>query len=100
MAADRAGAMRHYGINVDFAPVADLDLGSPVVGNRSYGSDPNTVVTYAGAFAQGLRDNGVLPVLKHFPGHGSSDGDSHKTLAITDPWTVLRIVTCRCSSAC
>lgn len=90
MAADRAGAMRHYGINVDFAPVADLDLGSPVVGNRSYGSDPNTVVTYAGAFAQGLRDNGVLPVLKHFPGHGSSDGDSHKTLAITDPWTVLK----------
>ncbi|MCB0914822.1 MAG: glycoside hydrolase family 3 protein [Actinobacteria bacterium] len=90
LAADRAGAMQYYGINVDYAPMADLDLGSPIVGARSYGSDPATVVTYAGAFADGLRDNGVLPVLKHFPGHGSADGDSHIQLATTDPWNVLQ----------
>lgn len=90
MAADRAGAMQYYGINVDFAPLVDLDLGSPIVGARSYGSDAATVTNYAGAFADGLRDNGVLPVLKHFPGHGSANGDSHIQLATTDGWDVLR----------
>lgn len=90
LAAERAGAMQYYGINVDYAPVVDLDLGSPIVGNRSYGSDPGTVVTYAGAFSDGLRDNGVLPVLKHFPGHGSASGDSHKSLVVTEPWEVLK----------
>lgn len=90
LAADRAGAMRHYGINVDYAPVVDLNLGSPIVGSRSYGADPATVVTYAGAFADGLRDNGVMPVIKHFPGHGSANGDSHVQLAVTEPWEVLK----------
>ncbi len=90
MAADRAGAMQYYGINVDYAPLVDLDLGSPIVGVRSYGSDPATVITYAGAFSDGLRDNNVLPVLKHFPGHGSADGDSHLEIATTDPWDVLK----------
>lgn len=48
-----------------------------VIGDRSFGSDPATVTAYAGAYAQGLRDAGVLPVLKHFPGHGRGSGDSH-----------------------
>jgi beta-N-acetylhexosaminidase len=90
LAAERAGAMQYYGINVDYAPLVDLDLGSPIVGVRSYSSDPATVITYAGAFSDGLRDNGVLPVLKHFPGHGSADGDSHLEIATTDPWEVLK----------
>jgi len=49
-----------------------------VIGDRSFGANPETVVEYAGAYAQGLRDAGLLPVLKHFPGHGHASGDSHK----------------------
>lgn len=90
LANERGGAMRHYGITVDFAPVLDLDLGSPIVGDRSFGSDPTTVATYATAWAQGLHDGGVIPVLKHFPGHGSARGDSHKGLVVTDAWDVLK----------
>ena len=74
LANDRGGAMRHYGITVDFAPVLDLDLGSPIVGDRSYSSNPEVVAAYATAWAQGLHDGGVIPVLKHFPGHGSARG--------------------------
>ena len=48
-----------------------------VIGDRSFGSDPAVVTDYAGAYAQGLRDAGLLPVLKHFPGHGNGSGDSH-----------------------
>lgn len=90
LANDRGGAMRHYGITVDFAPVLDLDLGSPIVGDRSYSSNPEVVAAYATAWAQGLHDGGVIPVLKHFPGHGSARGDSHKGLVVTDAWDVLR----------
>ena len=49
-----------------------------MIGDRSFGSDPAQVTEYAGAYAQGLRDAGVLPVLKHFPGHGHASGDSHR----------------------
>jgi beta-N-acetylhexosaminidase len=90
LANQRGGAMAHYGVNVDFAPVVDLDLGSPIVGNRAFSSDPDTVTTYAKAWAEGLRAGGVLPVIKHFPGHGSANGDSHKGIATTEPWEVLR----------
>ena len=89
--ATTAGAtMRGYGIDLDFAPVVDLDLGSPIVDSRSYGSDPAQVVAYAGAFSAGLRQAGVQPVIKHFPGHGSANGDSHKGAVVTDDWEVLR----------
>ncbi|MFC7673884.1 glycoside hydrolase family 3 N-terminal domain-containing protein [Mycolicibacterium sp. GCM10028919] len=75
----RGQAMRGLGITVDFAPVVDVTTESDdeVIGDRSFGSDPAQVTEYAGAYAQGLRDAGVLPVLKHFPGHGSASGDSH-----------------------
>lgn len=90
LAAEKGRAMRSVGINVDYAPVADLDLGSPIIDSRSFSSDPAVVVSYAGAFSDGLRSAGVLPVLKHFPGHGSANGDSHKGAVTTDPWSVLR----------
>lgn len=90
MAAQRGRAMRRLGINVDFAPVVDLDLGSPVIGPRSYGRTPGAVTARAGAFAQGLQSAGVLPVLKHFPGHGQADADSHLRLPTTPHWRVLR----------
>jgi beta-N-acetylhexosaminidase len=81
----RGQAMRRLGITVDFAPVVDVtdaDADS-VIGDRSFGGDPATVTDYAGAYARGLRDAGVLPVLKHFPGHGSASGDSHAEGVVT-----------------
>ena len=90
LAAQAGQTMRSYGVTLDFAPVVDLDLGSPIIDSRSYSSDPSTVVAYAAAFSDGLRRAGVQPVLKHFPGHGSADGDSHAGAVTTEPWETLR----------
>ncbi|WP_436494690.1 glycoside hydrolase family 3 N-terminal domain-containing protein [Actinokineospora sp. HUAS TT18] len=81
----RADKMRARGITWDFAPVVDLtaESGGHVIGDRSFSADPATATRYAGAFAAGLRDGGMLPVLKHFPGHGHATGDSHKTTVRT-----------------
>lgn len=90
----RGQAMRRLGITVDFAPVVDVtdaDADS-VIGDRSFGGDPMTVTDYAGAYARGLRDAGVLPVLKHFPGHGSASGDSHAQGVVTPPLADLQNV--------
>lgn len=88
-AAERGRKMADLGITVDFAPVVDVvDAGTDddtVIGDRSFGSDPAKVTEYAGAYAQGLRDAGLLPVLKHFPGHGHGSGDSHTAGAVTTP---------------
>lgn len=86
IALQRGQAMRGLGITIDFAPVVDVTTAADdtVIGDRSFGSDPAVVTEYAGAYARGLRDGGVLPVLKHFPGHGNSSGDSH-TGAVTTP---------------
>lgn len=84
----RGQAMRGLGITVDFAPVVDVTDAANVdgvIGDRSFGSDPTVVTDYAGAYARGLRDAGVLPVLKHFPGHGSGSGDSHTGSVSTPP---------------
>lgn len=87
--------MAEMGITVDFAPVVDVvDAGTDddtVIGDRSFGSDPAKVTEYAGAYAQGLRDAGLLPVLKHFPGHGHGSGDSHTAgVVVTPPLTDLQ----------
>ncbi|MDE2290581.1 MAG: glycosyl hydrolase family 3, partial [Elusimicrobia bacterium] len=75
-------AMARAGLNWDLAPVVDLDLNpdNPVIGRwgRSFSADPAVVARHARAFADGLYDEGVLDCLKHFPGHGSSRGDTHK----------------------
>ncbi|HZU46006.1 MAG TPA: glycoside hydrolase family 3 N-terminal domain-containing protein [Mycobacterium sp.] len=86
MARDRGHKMRGLGITIDFAPVVDVTdaPADTVIGDRSFGSDPAVVTAYAGAYARGLRDAGLLPVLKHFPGHGHGSGDSH-TGAVTTP---------------
>ena len=87
LALTRGRQMRGLGITVDFAPVVDVsDQGAnTVIGDRSFSADPATVTTYAGAFARGLRDAGILPVLKHFPGHGHGSGDSHTAGAVSTP---------------
>ncbi|OZD17655.1 beta-glucosidase [Rhodococcus sp. 06-156-3C] len=86
MALERGRGLRDLGITVDYAPVVDVSSqpNDSVIGDRSYSADPIQVVAYAGAYAQGLRDAGVQPVIKHFPGHGSASGDSH-TGAVTTP---------------
>ncbi len=92
IAFERGSAMRNLGITVDFAPVVDVTTESDdeVIGDRSFGSDPATVVEYAGAYAKGLRDAGLLPVLKHFPGHGNASGDSHEGGVTTPPLAELQ----------
>lgn len=89
LAAERGHQMADLGITVDFAPVVDVvDSATDddtVIGDRSFGSDPAKVTEYAGAYAQGLRDAGLLPVLKHFPGHGHGSGDSHTAGAVVTP---------------
>lgn len=71
--------LKSLGINLDFAPVADVNTNpnNPVIGDRSYGSDPDTVSDMASAFATGLKEAGVNGVAKHFPGHGDTATDSH-----------------------
>jgi Glycosyl hydrolase family 3 N terminal domain/Protein kinase domain len=72
IALERGQKMRNLGITIDFAPVVDVtdEPDDDVIGDRSLGSDPSTVTEYAGEYARGLREAGLLPVLKHFPGHG------------------------------
>ena len=87
IAKDRGEKMRNLGITIDFAPDADVtdEPDDEVIGDRSFGSTPEKVAEYAGAYAQGLRDANVLPVLKHFPGHGHGSGDSHTGGVVTPP---------------
>lgn len=87
LALDRGRQMRGLGITIDFAPVVDVSAAADdtVIGDRSFSNDPATVTAYAGAYARGLRDAGLLPVLKHFPGHGHGSGDSHTAGAVTTP---------------
>jgi beta-N-acetylhexosaminidase len=93
-ALDRGRKMHDLGITIDFAPVVDVvSRDAPddtVIGDRSFGADPETVTRYAGAYARGLRDAGLLPVLKHFPGHGRGSGDSHTGGVTTPPLTDLQ----------
>jgi beta-N-acetylhexosaminidase len=86
LARDHGQKMRNLGITIDFAPVVDVTNApdDTVIGDRSFSADPAKVTEYAGAYAKGLRDAGVLPVLKHFPGHGRASGDSH-TSGVVDP---------------
>ncbi len=73
---------RVMGIHVSFAPVLDVNNNpkNPVIGTRSLGATPDIVISHGLAIARGLEDGGVLSVAKHFPGHGNTDKDSHKTL--------------------
>jgi beta-N-acetylhexosaminidase len=83
--------LHSVGINFDLAPVVDLSINPKnVVINklgRSYGKDPNKVVEYASIFMSEMHSNHVLTSVKHFPGHGSSVGDTHKGFVdVTNDW--------------
>ena len=81
-----AADLAALGIDVDCLPIADVPVAGadPVVGDRAYGTEPAKVAAIAGAVAQGLADSGVLPVLKHIPGHGRATADSHAKLPVVN----------------
>ena len=77
-----ARQLRALGITMNFAPVLDVDTNpsNPVIGDRSFGKTPETVIAHGLAFAKGLQEEGIVPCGKHFPGHGDTDQDSHLAL--------------------
>ncbi len=77
--------LSQFGFNVDFAPVADVvSAENAVIGNRSFGSDPNVVGTMVAAEVQGLQESGVSACLKHFPGIGDTTTDTHDEKAVSE----------------
>lgn len=81
-----AADLRAVGIDVDCLPLADVpvDEADPIIGDRAYGRTPEQVAALAGEVAAGLLAGGVLPVLKHVPGHGRATADSHLKLPVVD----------------
>lgn len=79
-----AEELRALGVNLDFAPVCDVDSNpaNPVIGDRAFGASAEGVSAQAVAFAQGLQEGGVLACAKHFPGHGDTETDSHFQLPV------------------
>ncbi|MGZ5898042.1 MAG: glycoside hydrolase family 3 N-terminal domain-containing protein, partial [Xanthobacteraceae bacterium] len=86
--------LERLGISVDCLPVADIPVAGAdaIIGDRAYGDTPEEVVPLARAAAEGLMAAGVLPVLKHIPGHGRANADSHLALPVvnTDRETLER----------
>lgn len=88
--------LKSVGINYDLAPVVDLDINmkNHVIHGlgRSFGKDPKMVAKYASTFIDAMHTNGVLTSLKHFPGHGSSEGDTHKGFVnVTHLWKEVEL---------
>lgn len=83
--------LSELGFNLNFAPVVDVDVNpdNPVIGyiERSFSANPEEVYSHATAFIEGLHQNNIVTAIKHFPGHGSSEDDSHLGMAdITDTY--------------
>ena len=88
--------LKSVGINYDLAPVVDLDINmkNHVIHGlgRSFGKDPQIVAKYASTFIDAMHTNGVLTSIKHFPGHGSSVGDTHKGFVdVTNLWKEVEL---------
>ncbi len=83
-AAAMGAQLSQLGFNLDFAPVADINTNpeNPVIGNRAYGTEPEPTSLMVAAALEGLRQAGIIPVVKHFPGHGDTQTDSHLGLAV------------------
>jgi len=89
VAAGHARKMYQLGFTMNFAPVIDVGAGEGI-GDRSFGNDPATVTEYGMATVEGLSAGGIVPVVKHFPGHGAASADTHDELASTAPLAELR----------
>ncbi|MBT3449429.1 MAG: serine hydrolase [Bacteroidetes Order II. Incertae sedis bacterium] len=83
--AETARQARSVGVSVLFAPVADVQTNptNPVIGTRAWSDDPDSVSAYTRSFVRGVRSSGLLPVAKHFPGHGDTSRDSHTSLPLS-----------------
>ena len=84
VAASIGAELRAVGVNLDFAPVADVasNPDNPVIGVRSFGAEPKLVARHVAAFVTGLQAAGVAACAKHFPGHGATAEDSHLQLPV------------------
>ncbi|MGV9012232.1 MAG: glycoside hydrolase family 3 N-terminal domain-containing protein [Flavobacteriales bacterium] len=82
MGGEIARQMKRLGVQVSFSPDVDVNINSsnPVISDRSFGEDPEQVALRGIAYMRGLQRGGVIATAKHFPGHGDTDQDSHKTL--------------------
>ncbi|MBQ1083903.1 glycoside hydrolase family 3 protein [Nocardiopsis sp. B62] len=85
-ASTTADELLAVGVNMNYAPDADVntDPNNPVIGIRSFGSDPDLVSEMVLAESDAYAEHGVVPVIKHFPGHGDTDVDSHTGLPVID----------------
>jgi beta-glucosidase-like glycosyl hydrolase/CubicO group peptidase (beta-lactamase class C family) len=83
---------KRLGVHINFAPDVDINTNpiNPIIGNRSFGEDVKNVTDKASAFMKGMQSTGTLASAKHFPGHGDTDQDSHKTLPTVE-FTAARI---------
>jgi beta-N-acetylhexosaminidase len=81
-----ADDLARVGVTVDCLPLADVPIpgADDVIGDRAYGTDPKTVAAVARAVTEGLEEGGILPILKHIPGHGRALADSHLSLPVVD----------------
>jgi len=81
-----AADLRALGLDVDCLPLVDVPVegAHDIIGDRAYGTDPETISTLAGAAIDALLEGGVLPVIKHVPGHGRARSDSHLELPVVD----------------
>ena len=81
-----AAELRLVGINLNFAPVLDVNsnAANPIIGDRAFGAAADLVVEMSTAWVRGLRDGGIVPCGKHFPGHGDTEEDSHLALPAVD----------------
>ena len=87
--------LKDYGINLNFAPCADVNTNpnNPIIGERSFSSNTDDVIKGINIVSDEYRTNGIIPCLKHFPGHGDADRDSHLTLPCIDlPLNVMENV--------
>jgi beta-N-acetylhexosaminidase len=86
MGVEVARQCKLLGIHINFAPVVDVNSNpkNPIINNRSFGENPEKVGRMGVAYMKGMQDNNVLACAKHFPGHGDTDSDSHKTLPVVN----------------
>lgn len=84
MGQEIARSLHRLGVHVSFSPVLDVNSNpqNPVIGSRSFGESKEQVSRRGIAYIKGLQDNGILAVAKHFPGHGDTDTDSHRSLPV------------------
>ncbi len=93
LAREHAQALRGVGIDMDLAPVVDINVtptDTGVIGDRSFGTQPAVATAYGLAFDRGLGEGGVIGTVKHFPGHGRASGDSHQGAVSTPPLADLQ----------